>query len=219
LDLLRGQESQVTTTLTVDEYDLLPWICREGDVALDVGANIGQWTAYLAEGFRVVHAIEPNPDAIPELLHQLPSNAIHHPIGAWSIPTRISFNRYPDSRHMSALSRDRQNVGQKTDAIDVECLPLDSLPIEGAVDFIKCDAEGAEVEILRGAAGLIHRHRPWLLVEVHTADNFLQVTKLLANWSYLVTTIRQHWFPQFSAMWYEHCWVSAQAREKCPRSP
>jgi Methyltransferase FkbM domain len=147
--------------MRLDEYYLLPWACRRGDLAIDVGAHKGDWTAVLAIGFRKVHAIE---------------------LGGG------------------------------------KCLPLDSLPIEGAVDFIKCDAEGAEADILRGATGLIRQHRPWLLLEVHSADSFLEVANLLAEWSYLITTIRDYLETPFSFRWYERCWISAQASEKCPRS-
>jgi FkbM family methyltransferase len=200
--------------MRLDEYYLLPWACRQGDVALDVGAQVGDWTALLAIGFRTVHAIEPNPELRPQLLKNLPSNAVHHPVGAWSTTARLPFR---NSKKLSALSR-HVDIDTGSGESSVECLPLDSLPITGAVDFIKCDAEGAEGEILRGAAGLIRHHRPWLLLEVHTADNFLQVVALLAQWSYLFTTIRDYIEIPFSYRWYEHCWVSAQASEKCPRS-
>src|SRR4051794_6878842 len=86
------------------EYSLVPWACRQGDVALDVGANVGQWTTFLADGFRTVHSIEPNPDAIPQLLKNLPSNAVHHAVGAWSTATRLTFSRFTSSENMSALA-------------------------------------------------------------------------------------------------------------------
>ena len=198
------------------EYDLLPWACREGDVALDVGANVGQWTAFLAGGFRTVHAIEPNPDAIPQLLENLPANAIHHAVGAWSSATRLSFARFTSSENMSAVGIN-EDVDTKVGEVCVNCLPLDSLPIEGRVDFIKCDTEGAEIEILQGATDLIAIHRPWLLIEVHSRENLLSLTALLVRWSYLFTTVRFHSLQQFNYPWYyDRCWVSAQARERCP---
>ena len=37
----------------------------------------------------------------------------------------------------------------------------------GSCDFIKCDVEGAELEVFRGAARTLARHRPTILVELN----------------------------------------------------
>src|SRR5262249_40290100 len=38
-------------------------------------------------------------------------------------------------------------------------------------DFIKCDVEGAEVEVFRGAEHLLHEKRPIILCEMHSEEN------------------------------------------------
>lgn len=44
---------------------------------------------------------------------------------------------------------------------------LDSLEELPVPDVIKIDAEGSEVEVLRGASSLLRKHRPTLLIELH----------------------------------------------------
>jgi FkbM family methyltransferase len=38
-------------------------------------------------------------------------------------------------------------------------------------DAIKCDVEGAEVEVFRGAETLLKEHRPWIICETHSQEN------------------------------------------------
>src|SRR5690606_22799611 len=89
------------------------------------------------------------------------------------------------------------------------CRSVDGLDLTD-VDFIKCDTEGAEIECLLGAEQTIRRDRPWLLIESHSSGNFSQLTRLLAEWGYMFTVIRDPHYKPFSKLWYEHCWLSCQ---------
>jgi hypothetical protein len=40
-----------------------------------------------------------------------------------------------------------------------------------APDFLKCDVEGAEVEVFRGAGRLLTEKRPAILCEMHSDEN------------------------------------------------
>lgn len=48
----------------------------------------------------------------------------------------------------------------------MSCCPLDSVPIDVKIDFMKIDVEGFENEVLLGAGELIKRDRPIIFVEV-----------------------------------------------------
>ena len=187
------------------------WVPQHGRVFIDVGASVGTWTRWLAPRFAKVHAIEPNPEALSELRAQLPANVIVHEVGAWHCETNLIFTRFAASVHLSSFFQEEGiNTGPKLGQIELPCRRIDSLDIGGPVDFIKCDTEGAEIECLVGAEQLIRRDRPWLLVEVHAAKNFLALTRLLANWGYLFTIIRHPDYQPYSRLWFEHCWFSCQ---------
>ena len=54
----------------------------------------------------------------------------------------------------------------------------------GAPDFIKCDVEGAEVEVFRGAERLLHERPPLILCEMHGDKNRRTLLKSFADLGY-----------------------------------
>jgi hypothetical protein len=54
---------------------------------------------------------------------------------------------------------------------------------------IKIDAEGAEVEILRGATRLLGEYRPRLLIEVHSLELETSCNALLRHAGYKTTIV------------------------------
>jgi FkbM family methyltransferase len=190
---------------------LVPFVRTQGDVFVDVGANIGTWTRWLAASFQSVHAIEPNPAALPELKANLPANVTVHELGAWDAERTITFSRFTESVHLTAYFHEAGiNTGPKRGEIQIACRPIDALAISGRVDFLKCDTEGAELECLRGAQGIIARDRPQLLVECHSRQNFAALTQLLQEWRYSVTVIRHPGYEPNSEHWHAHCWIEGR---------
>ena len=202
------------------EWWLSESVPRGGRVFVDVGANTGTWTRWLAPVFNRGHAIEPDPEALAALRADVPANVEIHPVGAWDRAATLRFSCFAATEHTSAYFVDAGiNTGPSTGWIELPCVPIDALPIEGPVDFLKCDTEGAEIEVLRGAAGLIARDRPWMLVEVHSVDNVLALTRTLADWAYLFTIVRHPEYPPYSPLWYAHCWLSCQPVEHAEAPP
>jgi hypothetical protein len=54
----------------------------------------------------------------------------------------------------------------------------------GAPDFVKCDAEGAEVEVFRGAEKLLNDRPPLILCEMHGDENRQALLKLFTGLGY-----------------------------------
>jgi FkbM family methyltransferase len=182
-----------------------------GDVFVDVGANEGLWTRALAPAYRLVHAVEPNPDALPRLGAGLPANVTVHPWAAWGGEGTLSFVRREQSTHAAAEALPQNPGGGRVLGVaGVPCRPLDALDPGGHLDFLKVDVEGAEAEVLRGSARLLREYRPWLLVEVHSVPLLHEVQALLATHGYVQTVIRHPHYEPFSLPWQKHCWITAQ---------
>ncbi len=161
------------------EMALIPRLVGPGDVALDVGANIGVYTRLLsrAVGSRGhVHAFEPIGRTYERLVRhvrRLPlSNVTSYHVAVDREVGRVPMV-VPD---MGARSMYRAHLlpdhDPETGARQrVRTLPLDTLYGRAfdRVALIKCDVEGAELRVLEGARHCIEQERPRLLLEVNDA--------------------------------------------------
>jgi len=88
--------------------------------------------------------------------------------------------------------------------IHVACVALDDLLPNTAVDFIKLDVEGAEIQALHGASRLIEKHRPTLAISLyHRPEDLWAIPEALDSIypSYRLF-IRQHYFNSFESVLY-----------------
>jgi len=140
----------------IRETALVRALAREWRVALDVGAHVG-WYARLAwdhmPAGRQVHAFEPNPAIFPYLVENTRNRdgLLPRQVAIGEREGRATFYRAASSNLCSAV----RQVGEP---IDVNATTLDTigkaLDVIGRVDFIKCDVEGGELAVLRGARRL-----------------------------------------------------------------
>jgi FkbM family methyltransferase len=160
--------------IEIDEQMVMRRFVSEGDVVFDIGANLGVHTALLSQlagsGGRVF-AFEPN----PELTHTLALTIEGMPNASlfrfalsdedgeatFFVPRDHAMGSLSDwtaTEPMAAL-RERLALG-KARAISVQQRRIDDLIAEGILplpDFIKCDVEGAELKVFRGAKETLDR--------------------------------------------------------------
>ncbi len=167
------------------------WV-RPGHVALDVGANVGFYSlllAHLVGPTGAVHAFEPDPQSSRWLLENVRLNRLEQ-VTPWLLALS-SADGVSDlhldlraSRSTSLVAGWGLPVDQhRRQRLRAATARLDSLEID-AVDFIKIDVEGAELEFLIGARDTLSRSRPVLLIEVLVQGHFDEVMSLLANLEY-----------------------------------
>ncbi len=145
---------------------------KEGDTALDVGANFGR----IAVAMRrivgpsgQVHAIEANPDLIPKLRADLDANdssdvrVVHRAIFNVS-GAQVDF--YCDERP-SAVASGLYRVKEGWPKTTVETITLDDYVAANrlAPTVVKLDVEDVEFEALQGSEELIRRYHPVILFE------------------------------------------------------
>lgn len=153
------------------DYERLPeFQSRNGWVVVDVGANIGFFALRQAAlGARVI-AVEPNPDARRRLDATLDRNGLAGRVRVIGCAAGRAVG--VAALAVGAATVTGTVVGgsrQSTrDLYSVDVRPLDSLVgDEPRVDLLKIDTEGAEVEVLRGAAALLGR-TDRVVLEWHT---------------------------------------------------
>jgi len=156
-----------------DEQLIMRRLVRPGDVVFDVGAHIGVHMVLLSELATprgCVHAFEPNPAKIPTLRRTagVCHNTTVHAFGL-SHSERQATLFVPVDESMASL---RDWTSGRVGAVrEVPCnlQRIDSLVASGVLprpDFIKCNVEGAELEVFLGAARTLdHPRAPIILYE------------------------------------------------------
>jgi FkbM family methyltransferase len=160
---IRFHPSSISASLWLDPTDraATPAFMRAylapGDVAVDVGANVG--TTALAAAVAVgpagrVHAIEAHPRTYRFLLDNISLNGADNvtphnvAIGDGGGVVRFSDGRWDD-----------QNRVTDEGDIEVAVRRLDAVVDDPVVDLLKIDVEGYELMVLRGATAVLGRTR------------------------------------------------------------
>lgn len=133
---------------------------RAGDVVIDVGAGIGEFTLWCADSGARIVAFEPDPLAFACLDRNTASLAevSIFPYALWKERVDLRLHGSLDTRESSLIEDGRAN----TRTADVEAWPLDLLQFMAqlpVIDFMKVDGEGVEPEILTGAVRTLRRTR------------------------------------------------------------
>jgi FkbM family methyltransferase len=148
----------------LDEQAVMRRVVRSGDVVFDIGANIGLHTALLAELVGPsghVHAFEPNSG----LLHALRQTASYagnvtvHEFGLAAYAERRAFY-IPEDQSMASLADWTEGRVGEVHTATCELEVVDDLVRSGRLPpprFIKCDVEGAETLVFRGARETLDR--------------------------------------------------------------
>lgn len=171
------------------EFPMLKAMSKEliaDDLVLDVGANIGNHTLYLASicGCRVL-AFEPNSDLCTPLresieLNNLQEKVCLYEVGVGSVSGKACFSTLnPENLGGQSLSITKPEQG------GINVITLDSLSIVDKVRAIKIDVEGMELDVLKGGIELIRRDRPLIYIEAQTEDDFVALHDLLVGLDYV----------------------------------
>ncbi len=176
-------------------------LVHPGQVAYDVGANVGYVTLLLAR--RVgpsgkVVAFEPFPENVGRLKQNLSANANLAPmevVAAAVVDTTgtVTFLVGPsdDTGHVAEPSEGAMRPGK---TLTVEGIALDGLVFEQGYpqpQVIKLDIEGGEVTALRGMRRLLTEVRPLLLLETHSQACAEGVWEILTQVGYRVCWMKK----------------------------
>ena len=167
---------------------------KEGDVVIDVGANIGKYTCVMArrvESKGLVVAIEPHPTNFAVLTRNIRNNDLRN-VRALNIAAYDKNEEIP-----LFLSESSGTHGTREDmgfgSIMVSAKKLDDVLLTELgvrrVDWMKIDVEGAEYQVLEGMTEIVKLFKPRLLLEVSGAT-VGRDTQLLESLGYSITLIK-----------------------------
>ncbi len=164
-----------------DNVRLLQALVRPNTTYFDVGANIGLMSIPILQGCStcMVVSFDPSPNTVPYLQRTASESSFKN---RWVIVARAlsdiqgQAEFYLASEELSmfdGLRDTRRAVITRTVPVEVSTLDKEwstlGCPV---VSVIKCDVEGNELAILRGAEAVLRRDRPFVLLEWNR-DNLL----------------------------------------------
>lgn len=140
-----------------------------GQTILDAGSNIGYYACRLASRIgptgRLV-SVEPSPETAEILRGNLKRN-VDCPV---TLHEAVITDRAGAVDFYVATERNVSSLKPRVGAqqVRVDALSIDELSSQlGALDLIRMDIEGHEVQALRGAKSTLARYRPRVVAEVH----------------------------------------------------
>jgi FkbM family methyltransferase len=156
------------------EFWLIPFLCDRQHVAIDIGANMGEFAFFMARHAGTVVAFEPNRDLWPALRRLLGGGVRLESAALSSAPGDATFRYVEDNtgvatvetRNPLSMIGNQAEVRTRT----VELRTLDSFGLD-RVSFIKIDVEGHEEAVIEGAIETLRRNRPSLLIESEDRHN------------------------------------------------
>lgn len=150
-----------------------------GKVFYDIGANAGYFcltaSKLVGESGRIF-AFEAEPDVASRLRKIIERNHLTGTTvvekAVWHESGSVSFDRGLGSPDRLVGRVTSGQVCESTGLVAVPAISLDDFVRNAPPpDVIKCDVEGAELEVFRGAANLLATLRPKIICEVHSPEN------------------------------------------------
>ncbi|MBO6758770.1 MAG: FkbM family methyltransferase [Roseibium sp.] len=173
------------------EVGLINQLLPAGGVAVEVGANIGAMTVPMAEKVGrggLIYAFEPQVLVFQQLCANLALNDTVN-VAAFNAGCGAAEGRLPVARfdpqkpnNFGGITLDRMR--DDTSPIPVRLETLDGLLVPHRLDLIKCDVEGMELDVLRGADRLIKSFKPALYLENHLAEKSRDLIQHIADLGY-----------------------------------
>jgi FkbM family methyltransferase len=178
----------------IDMVKLLSLVNPPGNpVIFDVGANVGLFSREAAGQFHgsLIHAFEPDPDTFKKLQENtadIPDLTCNN-CGLGAINGELAFGVSDHPEMSSFLAPDKQAWGQVLQQIKVPVQTIDDYCAKrkiNRIDILKSDTQGYDLQVLRGAEGMMRRHGiQMLFMEVNFSQLYKGQPRLDEIYSYL----------------------------------
>jgi len=169
------------------EMGLLKFIVDPKRISLDIGANLGLFTYFLARYSPHVYAFEPNPLPLRILRSVADRNVtvVEMAVSDRTGEAELLVPRGPRGWSSNG-ARIEPTQGSGGARVTVRCSRIDDLGYRD-VGFIKIDVEGHEKSVLMGARETLARDRPNLFLEseyAHVGAGIHEVFELMRGLDY-----------------------------------
>lgn len=136
---------------------------RDG-ICFDIGAHSGLYALALARASRLVYAFEPLPRNLAYLVRTLAVNRVRNVhVIPWAVGGASRLDGFQEGDHSS---EGRLDAAGTMPVFTVTCDEF-STRYHAVPSLLKIDVEGTELEVLKGAMGILKSRRPAILLSTH----------------------------------------------------
>ena len=181
------------------EYNYhLPQLLRKGDIAIDIGANLGYYTRPMADIVGVegrVYAVEPVPVIFSVLERNVRGRGnvslMNYALGEENTTIEMANDSVAEAGYFGT-GRNFVSEGKLSmQAIRFSAQMRRGSELFGAlerVDFIKCDIEGYERVVIPELRPIIERHHPTVLIETdgQTREQIIEIFSAMGYKAYML---------------------------------
>jgi FkbM family methyltransferase len=153
------------------ETDLIQRQVKNGDVIVDVGANIGYYTVLLAQKAKKVYAFEPDSINFEILEKNIKTNNLKNVV---AVKAAVG-----SKEGKLKLYKSKENLGDHklyndqflmSNVQKIQIIKLDDYFKNQKIDLIKIDTQGWEPEVVEGGKNIIEKWKPIIFMEYSPAN-------------------------------------------------
>jgi FkbM family methyltransferase len=174
-----------------DKQNAFRFLLRDNSIFFDVGANVGLHSYYVTRRFPNVKitAFEPLPGNAAYIRESIALNKFTNIQVVESAVSSSEGEAFFDENKNNSMG---MLVARQT-SLKVKLITLDNFVRAHHVfpDVLKIDVEGAESEVLKGAAYLIQQAMPSFIIELHNPRQDLEVAQLLLAQGYAIFRLNE----------------------------
>jgi FkbM family methyltransferase len=212
-ELLLPEGTEIAELISSGAYEktvvpVVQALVGSGDVCFDIGAHYGYYTMLLAKcaGSGQVHTFEPVASHADRIRQNVNRQAYRHvtvheaAVAGTDGEMVLRLAEAPGADDSMAYLEQYGGVVTpasleqyaRFSSVTVKAVSLDSIQDRTALpQFIKIDAEGAEVSIIQGALSVISKAKPRMLVELHGVYEALACMDILRRLNYVAVVFNE----------------------------
>jgi FkbM family methyltransferase len=182
--------AHIRGTYEIETQEAIYKHLRPGFICYDLGASIGYLSLLMASAKAShVYCFEPAPHAAAEIRKHMAANGFQN---YTVVPDPVSNSRRPGRFALTEVTYGSGIVDADTrwPVIELTSITLDEFAAHHEFpDLIKIDVEGEEDRVLDGARSILEKRNALICCEVHTNEDAEQVSAILNEYGYRITTL------------------------------
>ena len=181
-----------------DKYvkDVIDKYVTKDSICIDVGANLGYISVYLAKKCKYLYSFEPQKNVYFQLCANLFLNECYN-VTTYNKAV-YSYNKNFDFASFQSGwvgTKEITNVDKVTSFGAISLTPSETGKIKAVtldetfsekIDFIKIDAQGADIDVIFGADNLISRDKPVIVFEYEEDLSLMNYNRTLSDLNYFL---------------------------------